>query len=147
MLLRYLIATLHLLILAIGIAAVYGRWRALRDLRTVDGLVSVFHADNWYGIAAVGWVITGLWRAFGGLEKGSEHYLESHWFLGKMGLFGIVFLLELYPMITLIRWRLARKRGSTIAIGVAPVLASLTFLQLPLLVLMVFMATALARGW
>lgn len=147
MLLRYLIATLHLLILAIGIAAVYGRWRALRDLRTVDGLAAVFHADNWYGIAAVGWVITGLWRAFGGLEKGSEHYLESHWFLGKMGLFGIVFLLELYPMITLIRWRQARKRGSAVALVAAPVLARLTFLQLPLLVLMVFMATALARGW
>ncbi len=110
--LSYLLATLHLLILAIGIAAVYARWRALRDVRTVAHLPAVFLADNWYGVAAMGWVITGLWRAFGGLEKGSEFYLESHWFIGKMGLFALVFLLELLPMITLVRWRIDRARGA-----------------------------------
>lgn len=145
--LSYLLATLHLLILAIGIAAVYARWRALRDLKGAAGLPAVFLADNWYGVAAIGWVITGLWRAFGGLEKGSEFYLESHWFIGKMGLFALVFLLEIFPMIMLIRWRMARKRGTTIEMDPAQLMARLTFLQLPLLVLMVFMATAMARGW
>ena len=107
----------------------------------------MFHADNWYGVAAIGWVVTGLWRAFGGLEKGTDHYLENHWFIGKMGLFALVFLLELYPMITLIRWRRSIKRGGSLDLTSAPLLARLTALQLPLLVLMVFMATALARGW
>lgn len=146
MTLRYLIATIHVLLLAIGFAAVHSRWRALRSLRDASGLQAVFQADNWYGVAALGWVATGLWRAFGGLEKGTEHYLESHWFLGKMGLFGLVFLLELWPMITLVRWRLAHRRGMVIDVRSAPLLARLTHIQMPLLLLMVAMATALARG-
>lgn len=146
MTLRYLVATVHLLLLAIGFAAVVMRWRALRELRGVEGLRVVFQADNWYGIAALGWVGTGLWRAFGGLEKGTEHYLESHWFIGKMGLFGIVFLLELLPMITLVQWRLARRKGAVPDLSRAPLLARLTAFQLPLLLVMVAMATALARG-
>ncbi|HOZ41816.1 MAG TPA: DUF2214 family protein [Flavobacteriales bacterium] len=144
--LSYLLATLHLLILAIGIAAVFARWRALRDLKSAADLRAVFLADNWYGVAAVGWVVTGLWRAFGGLEKGSEFYLESHWFIGKMGLFALVFLLELLPMITLVRWRIDRRKGRSSALDRAPLLARLTLAQIPLLVLMVGMATAMARG-
>lgn len=146
MLLSYLLATFHLLILAIGIAAVYARWRALRRLRTSADLATVFHADNWYGVAAIGWIVTGLWRAFGGLEKGSEFYLESHWFMGKMGLFGLVFLLELWPMITLVQWRMDRRNGRTTTLERAPLLARLSLAQIPLLVLMVLMATAMARG-
>lgn len=144
--LRFLLAVAHLLALAIGIAAVYARGRSLHRLRGPEGLAAVFHADNWYGIAAVLWLATGLWRAFGGLEKGTAHYLGSHWFMGKLGLFGLVLLLELLPMITLIRWRMARKRGQPIALERAPLLARLTFLQVPLLLLMVVMAAALARG-
>jgi putative membrane protein len=144
--LSYLLATLHLLILAIGIAAVYARWRALRDLQSAADLPAVFLADNWYGVAAVGWVVTGLWRAFGGLEKGSEFYLESHWFIGKMGLFALVFLLELLPMITLVRWRIDRRKGRRTTLDRAPLMARLTLAQIPLLVLMVGMATAMARG-
>jgi putative membrane protein len=144
--LSYLLATLHLLILAIGIAAVYARWRALRDLQSAADLPAVFLADNWYGVAAVGWVVSGLWRAFGGLEKGSEFYLESHWFIGKMVLFALVFLLELLPMITLIRWRIDGRNGRSSTLDRAPLLARLTLAQIPLLVLMVGMATAMARG-
>lgn len=144
--LKYTLSTLHLLALAIGIAAVYARWRALRDLRTPEGLPRVFHADNWYGIAALLWLATGLWRAFGGVEKGTAHYLASHWFIGKMGLFTVVLLLELLPMITLVRWRMANGRKHPVDLGRAPLLARLSLAQVPLLLLMVFMATALARG-
>jgi putative membrane protein len=146
MTLRYLFAVLHLLALAIGIAAVYGRWRALRKVKGTADLAPVFHADNWYGIAVVIWLASGLVRAFAGLEKGTDHYLGSHWFLGKMGLFVIVFLLEVYPMVTLIRWRTALKKGGVIDLSRTPLLARLTMIELPLLVLMVFMAAAMARG-
>ncbi|MBK9147989.1 MAG: DUF2214 family protein [Flavobacteriales bacterium] len=144
---RFLLAVLHLLALAIGIAAVYARGRALRRTTTAADLPDVFHADNWYGIAALIWVGSGLWRAFGGAEKGSDHYLESHWFIGKMGLFLLVLALELLPMITLIRWRMAFKKYSAIPLEKAPLLARLTFAQLPLLLLMVLMAAAMARGF
>lgn len=144
--LRFLLAVLHLFALAIGIAAVYARGRALRRTRSSDDLPAVFHADSWYGIAALIWIGTGLWRAFGGVEKGTEYYLGSHWFIGKLTLFGIVLLLELKPMITLIRWRMALRKGASIDTSRTPLLARLTFLQVPLLLLMVMMAAAMARG-
>ncbi|MBX2979287.1 MAG: DUF2214 family protein [Flavobacteriales bacterium] len=146
MLLRYLLAVSHLLALSIGLAAVYARWRALKRVRTTDDLPAVFLADNWYGLAAVLWVATGLWRAFGGLEKGTTFYLENHWFLGKMGLFAVVGVLEVLPMVMLINWRRGLKRGQPPNLDKAPLLATLTLLELPLLVLVVFMAAAMARG-
>jgi len=146
MALRITFAVLHLFALAIGIAAVYARWRGLRALRGPEGLATVFHADNWYGLAALLWIATGLMRAFGGLEKGSAYYLESHWFVGKLGLFGLVLLLELWPMANFIRWRRSLRKGVTIPYERAPLLARLTLFQIPILLLMVFMAVAMARG-
>lgn len=146
MTLRYLIAVLHLCALAIGIGAVYARGRALRSMRSIADAGPVFHADNWYGVAAVLWVLTGLWRAFGGLEKGTAHYVESPLFLAKMGAFGLVLLLELWPMVLLVRWRRQRRRGQAPDTAGAGILALLSFAQLPLYLAMVFLAAALARG-
>lgn len=143
---RFLLAVVHLFALAIGIAAVYARGRALRRTRSADNLPAVFLADNWYGIAALLWIATGLWRAFGGVEKGTDYYLGSHWFVGKLTLFGIVLLLELKPMTTLIRWRMALRKSTAVDTSGTPLLARLTFMQLPLLLLMVVMAAAMARG-
>lgn len=143
---RFLLAVLHLLALAIGIAAVYARGRALRRITTAADLPDAFHADNWYGVAALIWIGTGLWRAFGSVEKGSAYYLESHWFIGKMGLFALVLVLELIPMITLIRWRRAYERNTAMALERAPMLGNLSYAQLPVLLLMVLMASAMARG-
>lgn len=144
--LRFLLAVLHLFALAIGIAAVYARGRALRRTRSTEDLPAVFLADNWYGIAALLWIATGLWRAFGGVEKGTDYYLGSHWFIGKLTLFGIVLLLELKPMTTLMRWRMALRKGAAVDTSGTPLLARLTLMQVPLLLLMVVMAAAMARG-
>ena len=62
----------------------------------------MFHVGGWYGIAALMWWTSGLLRAFGGLEKGTEHYPQNHWSIRKMTLFGRVVPLELFPMITMI---------------------------------------------
>jgi len=144
---RFLLAVAHLFALATGISAVYARGRALRHVRSTNDLPAVLHADNWYGVAALLWIATGLWRAFGGVEKGTDYYLGSHWFMGKLGLFGIVLLLELLPMITLIRWRRVLKRGMPIELNRTSLLAKLSFAQVPLLLLMVLMAAAMARGF
>ena len=53
-------------------------------------------------MAALMWWTSGLLRAFGGLEKGTEHYPQNHWSIGKVTLFGRVVPLELFPMITMI---------------------------------------------
>ena len=146
MTIRFWLAVLHLIALAIGLAAVYGRWRALKRTKTTADLPDVFAADHWYGVAVIIWRVTGLVGAFGGNEQTTAYSVEVHWFLGKMTLFVIVFLLELYPMITLIRWRRARKQGGLIDLGRTPLLARLTMAERPLLILMVVMAAAIARG-
>lgn len=143
---RFWFAVIHLWALSIGIAAAYARWRSLKKVKSTADLATVFLADNWYGVAFLLWVVTGLFRAFGGLEKGTDHYLGSHWFIGKMGLLGVVLALEIMPMVTLMRWRWALKKGGLIDLGKAAIMARLTLLELPLLMLIVLLAAAMARG-
>ncbi len=147
MMLRWLIATLHLLTLPLGLGAVWARSRALSLARSADDLRRVFGADNLWGLAAFLWLATGLLRVFAGLEKGSSYYLHDRAFYAKMGLFLVIFLLELRPMVTLIRWRGAVRRGVAVDTTAAPALARISQIQAALVVLIVFAATALARGF
>jgi putative membrane protein len=141
-----LISSLHLLALAIGLPAVFLRGRALKGPLDADGLRRLLAADNVWGIAAVLWIATGLLRAFGGLEKGTEFYLGSPLFWTKMALFGIVFLLEIRPMVTFIRWRRALRQGLTVDTSGARTLYTLNHLELAIVVVMVFVASLMARG-
>ena len=146
MTLRWLLAAFHLLALGIGLGAVWARGRALKSpLHAVD-MRRLFLADNVWALAALLWVSTGLWRLLGGLEKGTAYYLHNHIFLGKMGLFVLILLLEVWPMITLIRWRRRVSRSELPDTRIAPRLAQISFVQAGLVVLMVFAATAMARG-
>ena len=143
---RWLAASLHLLALGIGLGAVWARGRALRSSLDTGSLRQVFLADTLWGLAAVLWISTGLWRLLAGLEKGTGYYLQNHLFLTKMALLGLVLLLEIRPMITLIRWRRTVSRGEAPDTRAAPLLARISFMQAWLIVLMVFAATAMARG-
>jgi putative membrane protein len=143
---RWLAASFHLLALGIGLGAVWARGRALRSPLNLGTLRQVFLADTLWGVAALLWIGTGLWRLLAGLEKGSGYYLQNHVFLAKMALLVLVLLLELRPMITLIRWRAAVSRGEAPNTSVAPALARISFVQAGLVVLMVFAAAAMARG-
>ena len=143
---RWLAASLHLLALGIGLGAVWARGRALRSSLDAGALRQVFFADTLWGLAAVLWISTGLWRLLAGLEKGTGYYLQNHLFLTKMALLVLVLLLEIRPMITLIRWRKTVSRGESPDTRAAPLLARISFVQAWLIVLMVFAATAMARG-
>jgi len=143
---RWLAASLHLLALGIGLGAVWARGRALRSSLDAENLRQVFFADTFWGLAAVLWISTGLWRLLAGLEKGTGYYLQNHLFLTKMALVGLVLLLEIRPMITLIRWRKTVSRGEAPDTRAAPLLARISFVQAWLIVLMVFAAAAMARG-
>ena len=147
MLLRWLFAALHLLALGIGMGAVWSRGRALHQPLDAAGLKRVFYADNWWGIAALLWIATGLVRAFGGLEKGTSYYVHNGVFLTKMVLFGLMFILEVRPMMTLIKWRGRSARGEAIDTASAPTFALISYLQTGLIGLMVLAATAMARGY
>lgn len=144
---RWLLAAIHLLALGIGMGAVWARGQALRGELDLAGLRRVLVADSRWGIAALLWVSSGLVRAFGGFEKGSSYYLQNHVFWGKMALFGLIVLLELAPMMSFIRWRMQLAKGERPDTSLAPRYATISTIQTWLLVPMVLVATALARGY
>jgi putative membrane protein len=140
------VSSLHLLALAIGLPAVFLRGRALKGQLDADGLRRLLAADNAWGVAAVLWIVTGLLRAFGGLEKGTDFYLRSPLFWTKMALFVLILLLEVRPMVTFIRWRIQLGRGLPVDTSVARRLYTLNHIELALLVVIVFVAGMMARG-
>jgi len=145
--LRWLLAAVHLLGLGIGLGAVWVRARTLRaQPLDVAALRRAFAADGWWGAAAVIWIGSGLWRLLAGTEKPTVYYLANHAFIGKMILLGVILVLEVRPMITLIRWRGAVARGELPDTSAAPSLARVSLAQAVLVILMVLAATAMARG-
>ena len=147
MIVRWLLAWSHLLGLGIGLGAVWARARFLREALDPPGLRRVFLADGWWGAAAGIWIVTGLIRAFGPFEKGSSYYLHNGYFLLKMALLLGILALEVLPMVTLVRWRIAVKQGLPIDPFHAPTMARISDAQAVLVVLMVLCATAMARGF
>ena len=146
MLLRWLFASLHLLGLGIGLGAVWARACALRGPLDATGLRRVFYADGWWGVAAAVWIGTGLVRVFGGLEKGMDYYLQNHVFWAKMALLLAILVLELGPMVTLMRWRVELARGTLPDTARAARFARISHAQVVLVLLMVMAASAMARG-
>ena len=146
MLIQWLFAAVHLLALPLGAAAVWTRASALSMLPDERALKHAFAADAAWGVAAGIWLVTGLVRAFGGLEKGTSYYVDSHLFWTKLALFGLVFALEMRPMIALIRWRILARRGQPIDFSRAATFARISRVQVWLLALIVLVATAMARG-
>ncbi|HXV87348.1 MAG TPA: DUF2214 family protein [Gemmatimonadales bacterium] len=144
--LRLMVAVLHLLTLPLGFAAIVTRSRALRAPVNEIALRRALAADNWWGIAAVLWLVTGAWRAFGGLEKGTLYYVSNPLFHAKFGLFGLMVLLELWPMVSLIRWRLALRRGASPDTSRAGTFAVISAVEAALVLVVVVLAAALARG-
>ena len=149
--LRIALAAVHLLALGIGLGAVLFRAAALKEPASAASLRRAFRADTNWAIAAGLWIGTGLWRYLGGIEKGTAYYNANHFFYGKMGLLVLILTLEVWPMVTLIRWRVALGRGAgaeTVALpATARRIATISHVQALLVVLMVFFAVAMARGF
>jgi putative membrane protein len=147
MMLHWMVATVHLLALGIGLGAVWARAQALRGSLSRDDLRRVLTADTWWGIAAALWLVTGLWRAFGGLEKGTAYYLAQPLFHAKITLFLVVFGLEIAPMLAFIKWRRQLGRGGTPDTSKAPRYATISVVEAVLVVLIVACAVGMARGY
>jgi putative membrane protein len=98
-------------------------------------------------VAALLWLATGIPRLFLGLEKPTAYYLANHVFWLKMALFLLVVLLEMGPMMTFTGWRRALRRGATPDTGSAARWAVVSRIQLVLLILILFTATAVARAF
>ena len=142
-----IVSALHVLALALGLPSVYLRGRALKGPLDRNEIKRLLAADTVWGIAAALWIVTGLLRAFGGLEKGSQFYLQSPLFWTKMALFVTVILLEIWPMVTFIRWRRVLRRGEMPDTSRARALYLVNHVEMALVVLMVFVASFMARGF
>ena len=142
-----IVAAVHYLALALGLPSVFLRGRALKGPLDREGLRRLFAADAVWGVAAALWVLTGLLRAFGGLEKGSAFYMASRLFWLKLALFGLVVALEIWPMVTLLAWRRASAGGRAPDTSSARALFHLNHVELALVVIIVFVASFMARGF
>lgn len=148
MIIRWVFAALHLLALGIGLGAIWWRARALRGTLDLEGMRRVLYADNLWGIAALLWISTGLARAFAGLEKGTGYYLSSDAFWIKMSLLAIILILEIWPASTWVRWRIRMARGENVEVDTrrTNLFANISIIQSVLIIVMIFAATAMARG-
>jgi putative membrane protein len=145
-----LLSGLHVLALGVGLGSVFMRGRFLRSLRAgpdpraLDGL---FAADTLWGVAAGLWLVTGLARAFGHVEKAPDFYLRNGFFWMKMTLFVAVVTLEIWPMLTFIRWRSARRSGRPLPqFNRLARLVLVDDVETALVVVIPFVAAAMARG-
>jgi putative membrane protein len=142
-----IVSALHVLALAIGLPAIWFRGRALRTPLDAAGLRRLFAADTVWGIAAGLWLATGLLRAFAGLEKGTPFYLHSRLFWTKLALFALVVVIETWPMLTFIRWRADVRRGRAPDTSSARRLYAISHAEMALVVIIVFVAAFMARGF
>ena len=140
-----LLSAIHVLTLALGLGAVYLRGRALARPLDDDGWRRLLAADNAWGIAAGLWIASGLVRVFFG-GKEPSFYWRNGFFWVKMALFGVVFLLELTPMLTFIRVRSAQRRGAALPRISVDAFRRINSAELALVVAIVFVAAFMARG-
>jgi putative membrane protein len=144
------LSALHVLALGIGLGSIFMRGRFLRALRAGPdprALGGLFAADTLWGVAAALWLLTGLARAFGHVEKAPDFYLRNGFFWIKMTLFVSVVALEIWPMLTFIRWRSARREQRPLpGFDRLSRLVVVDDLETALVVLIPFAAAGMARG-
>ena len=145
MVLPALLSAIHLLTLALGLGAVVARGRALAGSLDEPGWRRLLAADNLWGLAALLWITSGLARVFYG-GKTPQFYWRNGAFWLKVGLFALVFVLELRPMATFVRVRQARRTRSPMPLVPVETLRRINHAEIVLIVSIVFVAAFMARG-
>jgi putative membrane protein len=140
-----LLSAIHVLTLALGLGSLGMRGRALArplDHAAWDQLLA---ADTAWGIAAGLWIASGLARVFWG-GKTPSFYWHNGLFWTKLALFGLVFAIELRPMITFIRVRSARRNRTALPAFSVDAYRTINSVEIALVVTIVFVAAFMARG-
>jgi len=145
MVLAAILSAVHMLTLALGLGAIVARGRALAGTLDEAGWKRLLAADNAWGVAALLWIASGLGRVFYG-GKETVFYWRNGFFWMKMALFGMVFALELAPMITFIRVRAARGRGARLPGIPVETFRRINAAETALVIAIVFAAAFMARG-
>jgi putative membrane protein len=140
-----LLSAVHVLTLALGLGAVFIRGRALAGPLDEAGWQRLLAADSVWGVAAGLWIASGLGRVFFG-GKEPSFYSHNGLFWVKLALFGLVFALELTPMMTFIRVRSAQRRGAALPRFPVGAYRRINSAEVVLVVAIVFVAAFMARG-
>jgi putative membrane protein len=140
-----LLSAIHMLTLALGIGGIFARGRALSRPLDDAGWKRLLAADNAWGAAAALWIASGLARVFLG-GKEASFYWRNGFFWIKLALFGVIFALELAPMMTFIRVRRARSQGAAVPRFSIAAYRRINAVELALAVTIVFVAAFMARG-
>lgn len=151
MILSSFIASIHYLMFALAFACVVLRGhffsKLIQTKENPEVLKSLFFADNCWGLSVCFLIGSGIYRAFGGLEKGTTYYMQSHVFWLKMSMVVLILLLESIPMTYLIRWRIATAKKKEIeTFLVLPTLRKINHLEILFMALIPFAASLMARG-
>ena len=147
MITRILLAWLHLLALAAGLAGVWARARALDDsLRHPEDPRAIRRAlvgGAWWWVALAVWLATGAWELVSAARHGTSAYATSAAFTVKMSLFLIVLALEIWPATTLARWWRGRAEPDARNVGRIEVLS---YVQCALVALIALAAVVETSG-
>lgn len=153
MIARAALSAFHVLAVALALGSVFARGLRLRELRRdpsdARARERLLRADNVWGVSALLFLATGLPRAFGRLEKTPDFYLRNGFFWVKMSLFAVVLLLEILPMVTFLRWRMAAFRKSAPGGEGGTALSTLIALndaEVAIVCVIPFAAALMARG-
>jgi putative membrane protein len=139
------LSAIHVLTLALGLGAVVMRGRALAHPLDEAGWKRLLAADDLWGFAALLWITTGLGRVFLGGKETSFYWMNGFFWI-KMALFALIFALELKPMITFVRARVARRRGAALPSFSQDAFRRVNGAETALVVAIVFAAAFMARG-
>lgn len=149
--LRLSLAWIHLLALGIGLGAIWARASSLAAPTDSRVFQRAFTADTWWAIAAVTWITTGLWRLLANTEKEIGYYMSNAMFHAKMGLLVLIIVLEVWPMLTLLKWRKSLRREPDADVSgwhsTARTISKISYFQCVLTIAMVLAAAAMARGF
>lgn len=145
MIISALLSAIHVLTLALGLGAVFMRGRSLaRPLDDVEWR-RLLAADTAWGLAAALWIASGLARVFYG-GKEPTFYWHNGFFWAKLAMFAAVFALELTPMLTFMRVRVAMRNGAALPRFPVAVYRRINSAEIALVIAMVFTAAFMARG-
>lgn len=140
------LASLHLLALAGGVAGVWARARSLGGALghpQDPGLRRAVAGHAWWVAALLLWLVTGAWRLLDAGGAAATSYLGSYASLLKVALFLALVALEAWPTATLVRWRAGRREPTVRDAGRIEVIS---YVQCFIVVVIVALSVHAAHG-
>jgi putative membrane protein len=138
---------LHYVTLLMMAGAAVAELYLLRLPATADTVRLLPRVDLFYGLNAIGVLVTGLLRMYHG-GKGADYYWSNGLMHGLLTAYFIAFLISLVPTLRFRRWaRSLSVDGSLPTPEGVRKTAPLVHIQLTLIALMALMITLVARGY